>query len=90
MYSKYVIVLYVQHWGREPQVRREMEFNVEPDISDIKIVVDEFEPQTWDYEIDYSTGAVLPDYAMPQKCKIEKVYAVVEKRYYKELTRCRE
>lgn len=83
MEVKSVVKLYVKHQCSEATVRQEFEFDYEPSHSDIKKCVDSFEPATYDFEIDYSTGAVVLDCNMPKKSKIESVYATIEKRFYK-------
>jgi hypothetical protein len=84
MQVKYIVIGYVQHWGHEPVVRAEKEFLQEPTYAEIKQLLDTIELYKSDYEIDYSTGAVLPDYRMPRKSKVQRIFAVVEKRYYRE------
>jgi hypothetical protein len=81
----YVVTLYVKYFTRsEAIIRHEYRYFGEPPQDIIEKIVNDFKPSSYDYEIDYSTGAVLPDYSMPKKCKIESVYATVEKRYYRE------
>jgi hypothetical protein len=86
MTIKYVVVCYVQHYGFESVVRRQVEFLQEPTDEQVEEVLNSVK-KLWDsdYSIDYSSGAVLPDYAMPRKCNVKRIYAVVEKRFIEEV-----
>lgn len=85
MLIKYIVLCYVQHWGYDPYIRKEVEFLNEPTHEQIEKTLSEVELYDSDYEIDYNSGARLPDDMMPKKSKIRGIYAVVEKRYYKDL-----
>jgi hypothetical protein len=85
MRIKYVVLCYVQHWGYSPSLRKEIEFTEEPTNEQIEKALSEIQLGKYDYETDYSSGAVLPDYRMPKKCRVRRIYAVVEKRLYREV-----
>jgi hypothetical protein len=82
MQIKYAVLCYIQYWGCNPYVKEEVELPNEPTHEQIKEALSKIMLYDSDFEIDYSTGAVLPDYAMPRKSKVQRVYAIVEKRYY--------
>jgi repressor of nif and glnA expression len=86
MQIKYVVLCYVEHIRKAGRsLREEVEFQVEPTHEQIEEVLDNVAIYATDYETDYTSGAVLPDYAMPKKSKIKSIYAVVEQRFYKEV-----
>jgi hypothetical protein len=82
MEIKYVVKCYVQRFSGEPSLRDEIEFLQEPNLVQIQEALEGVELYNGvDYVIDYSSGAVLPDYQMPRKCVVKSIYAVVEKRF---------
>jgi hypothetical protein len=85
MQIKYVVCCYIQHFGHDPYIRTEAEFVDEPTYDQIKETLDAMPIYDSDSEIDYSTGAVLPDYSMPRKSRIQRIYSTVEKRFYREV-----
>jgi hypothetical protein len=85
MEKKNIVQIHVKHTGKEPIIRKEVELKSEPCSAYIALLLDEFELSDWDYEIDYQSGAVLQEYQMPKKCKVESIYATIETRYYKEV-----
>lgn len=86
MQIKYAVICHIQHWGHDSYVRKEVEFQDEPTHVQIEEVLSGLELiENIDSEIDYSSGAVLPDYAMPRKSKVQRIYATVEKRFYREV-----
>ena len=86
MQIKHVVLCYVQHKYGNPTLRKEVEFPDEPTYKQIEEVLSNVElSKSIDTEIDYASGAVLPDYRMPRKSKVLRIYATVEKRFYKEV-----
>lgn len=81
---KHCILCYVEHWGGDLSLRNAEEHDNEPTQEQIKEALNRVELlDNFDYQINYGTGAVLPDHKMPKKSKVKSIYAVVEKRYIK-------
>ena len=86
MKIKHLVLCYVQHFCGEPSLRKEIELQDEPSYKQIENILSKVELyDNVDYEIDHSTGARLPDDHMPKKSKVNAIYAVVEKRFYREV-----
>lgn len=86
MQIKYFVCCYVEHWGYNRILRKEVEFPDEPSNNMVEYILSSIGLDAYiDYEIDYSTGAILPDDDMPRKSKVKCMYAVVEKRFYGEV-----
>jgi len=85
MQIKHVVCCCVEHWGKERNLRKEVEFPDEPTHEQIEEVLAGMELYDSDSEIDYSSGAVLPDYEMPRKSKVQRIFLIVEKRFYREV-----
>jgi hypothetical protein len=85
MQIKYIVLCYVEHWSPGRFLRNEVEFQVEPSHEQIEEALNNVQIFDSDYENYICKGDVLKDLVMREKSKIKSIYAVVEKRFYKEV-----